>query len=133
MHFVPGRLDKPSLQDVGSLSGRFESGNMILDSLLDVDDIRIGAAVFQPGSHTWWHKHSVGQIFLVERGRGVVANRQGEVQILGPGDILHTPAGEEHWHGAGPDSVFIYTVISLGTTDFCGDQTTPEQYAAAWE
>jgi quercetin dioxygenase-like cupin family protein len=132
MLFVAGgRLGKPSLHDVGGLSGPLSSGNMTLDQMLEVDDIRISAAVFQPGAHTWWHKHSIGQVFLVERGRGVVATREG-AQILRAGDVLHTPAGEEHWHGAAPDSVFIYTVISLGTTDFVDEETSEAEYAAVW-
>lgn len=132
LYIAGGRLGRPSLHDVGDLTGKLPSGNMTLDQRLDVDNIRIGSAVFQPGAYTWWHKHSIGQVFIIEQGRGVVSTRDGS-QILRAGDMLHTPAGEEHWHGAAPDSVFIYTVISLGTTDFVGEQTTDVQYSQVWE
>ncbi len=105
---------------------------MMLDQILDAGNVRIASAVFQPGSRTWWHTHSEGQIFLIEHGRGAVGSRD-DLQILQAGDVVYTPAGEEHWHGAAPDSMFVYTVISLGSTDFMDEEVDQVAYAAAWQ
>ncbi|MEU4226341.1 cupin domain-containing protein [Nonomuraea sp. NPDC026600] len=34
--------------------------------------------------------------------RGVVRARGDEIVVMRPGDTVHTPPGEWHWHGAAP-------------------------------
>lgn len=46
--------------------------------------------------------HGLGQTLHVTAGIGIVATRT-QVIIMRPGDTVHTPPGEEHWHGALPD------------------------------
>ncbi len=59
---------------------------------------------FTPGAHTNWHSHAVGQTLHVTDGIGLVATRDGTVICMRPGDTVHTPPGEEHWHGATADT-----------------------------
>jgi hypothetical protein len=32
--------------------------------------------------------------------------------------MVYFLAGEEHWHGAGPETYLVHTAISLGETDW---------------
>jgi quercetin dioxygenase-like cupin family protein len=126
-----GRAGTPTRRDVGKCSGEPVAGVMSLDTLLEAGNVRVNAAVFQPGSRTWWHFHTEGQLFLVDYGRGIVANRSGDVRVVEAGDLVYTPPGEEHWHGAAPDSIVVYTSISLGDTNFL-DEVLEEAYAQSW-
>jgi quercetin dioxygenase-like cupin family protein len=46
---------------------------------------------------------------------------------VGPGDAVYFPAGEKHWHGAGPHTYLLHTAISLGMTAW-QEEVTGEQY-----
>jgi quercetin dioxygenase-like cupin family protein len=65
--------------------------------------IRVSRVRFAPGARTAWHAHAVGQTFHVIEGVGRTGTRAGEVVEIRPGDTVHTPPGEWHWHGAAPD------------------------------
>jgi len=90
---------------------------MAMDEVLVAGDVRMFSVVFEAGAHTHWHTHTQGQLLIVAHGCGVVATRAGESQLLLPGDVVYAPAGEEHWHGAAPDSFVAYTAISFGATE----------------
>jgi quercetin dioxygenase-like cupin family protein len=127
-----GRSSDATLSDVGQSSGTLTPRKMLLDNLLDAPGIRVGAAVFQPGTRTGWHFHTEGQLFLVEHGRGIVVSRDA-ASIATAGDLIYSPPGEEHWHGADPTSVFIYTVVSLGETKWLDSEVLDHDYLAAFE
>ena len=65
--------------------------------------IRSSIVYFAPGARNAWHVHAVGQTLYVMDGVGRVQARGGEVLEIRPGDVVHTPPGEWHWHGASPD------------------------------
>jgi quercetin dioxygenase-like cupin family protein len=67
---------------------------------------------FTPGAHTNWHHHAVGQTLHVTDGIGLVGTRDGTVVRMRAGDTVHTPPGEEHWHGA-TDSTFMCHLAML--------------------
>lgn len=46
-------------------------------------------------------------------GEGFVADADGAVSVQA-GDIVWTPGGVRHWHGASAGNVLIHTTISLG-------------------
>ena len=131
MLHLPGRADDTTARDVGQMSGLPTEQRMFLDKLLEAPGIRVSAGVFQPGARTAWHVHGIGQLFLIEHGRGVVATRDA-VSIARPGDLIYSPGGEEHWHGADPTSIFTYTVISLGDTTFIDEPVDDAMYLAAF-
>lgn len=113
MYFERGRTAAPSTNGPEGVI----TGLMSMDTRLSANGVGINGVVFQAGARTNWHSHTVGQIFLVTLGRGIVATRE-RTQIIQAGDVLYTPAGEQHWHGGAPDSFVAYTAISLGTTDW---------------
>jgi len=60
-----------------------------------------GARVsFAPGARTAWHSHPLGQTLIVTAGMGWVQQEGGEKQEIRPGDVVWTPPGVKHWHGA---------------------------------
>lgn len=89
---------------------------------------------FTPGARTNWHSHPLGQTLRCAEGAGLVGTRDGTVILMRPGDTVHTPPGEEHWHGAVPDSLMCH----LAMVEHCDGQSaswlepvTDLDYAAA--
>lgn len=66
---------------------------------------------FTPGARTYWHKHPLGQTLLVISGCGLTQSRGGPVQSIRAGDRVWIPPGEEHWHGAGPDTIMRHVAM----------------------
>ena len=56
--------------------------------------------------------------------------RGGEVIEIRPGDVIYTPPGEEHWHGAAPDNFMVHTAIWEDDDATWGDHVTDEEYGA---
>jgi quercetin dioxygenase-like cupin family protein len=96
------------------------------------DDIGINNVFFEPGARTHWHTHAIGQVLYVTHGAGLVRRRDGAGGPIRAGDVVHIAAGEEHWHGAAPDSYLLHVAVSLGGADWL-DAVTDEEYAAAVE
>ncbi|WP_146346469.1 (R)-mandelonitrile lyase [Phaeobacter marinintestinus] len=59
---------------------------------------------FEPGARTAWHTHPLGQTLYVLSGVGLVGLRDQAPRLIRPGDTVWIPPGEEHWHGAGPET-----------------------------
>lgn len=55
---------------------------------------------FEPGARTAWHTHPAGQTLIVTAGAGWVQEWGGEKRELHVGDVVWTPPGVKHWHGA---------------------------------
>jgi quercetin dioxygenase-like cupin family protein len=77
---------------------------------------------FTPGAHTNWHSHAVGQTLHVTDGVGLVATRDGTVIRMRAGDTVHTPPGEEHWHGAAATTFMCHLGMLEAIPD--GEATT---------
>jgi 4-carboxymuconolactone decarboxylase len=72
-----------------------------------------GARVtFEPGARTGWHSHPLGQILIVTAGVGRVQRWGDPVEEIRPGDVVWTPPGQKHWHGAAPDSSMTHIAIT---------------------
>ena len=83
---------------------------------------------FTPGARTAWHVHPNGQTIFVTEGIGRCQREGGPVEEIRPGDRVFFEPDEDHWHGAGPDTVMSHLAISLGVTSW-GDPVTDEDYA----
>jgi 4-carboxymuconolactone decarboxylase len=59
-----------------------------------------GRVTFAPGARTNWHSHPLGQTLIVTAGAGWVQQEGGEKQEMRVGDVVWTPPGVKHWHGA---------------------------------
>jgi quercetin dioxygenase-like cupin family protein len=75
-------------------------------------------ASFEPGTQTHWHRHSDGQVLYVLSGAGRICTRGGDAVDIGPGDFVHAPPGEEHWHGASDTEPMSHVALSFGVTDW---------------
>ena len=92
--------------------------------------IRVNAVRFAPCARTAWHSHSVGQTLYVTEGIGVVATHD-QVIIMRTGDTVHTPPGEQHWHGALPDHFMTHLAMWEDDGATWGDHVTDDEYNAA--
>ena len=72
---------------------------------------RANVVKFAPGARTAWHSHGLGQTLYIIEGVALVQSRGGEIVEAYPGDIIYTPPGEEHWHGAAPDRFMIHLAL----------------------
>ncbi len=107
-----------------SLKGPAEwfTGDVWLDQIARGEEpsrIRVMSVHFAPGARTAWHSHARGQTLYVTEGVGRVQSRGEPVVELRPGDIVHTPSDEWHWHGAAPDHFMAH----LSMTESAGEDT----------
>ena len=87
--------------------------------------------MFEPGARTFWHSHPDGQVLYVASGSGRVVNGDGQVVAIAAGDVIYTPAGERHWHGAAPNSYLMHISITTGgATVWEPRAVTDEEYNA---
>ena len=73
--------------------------------------MRVNTVHFSPCARTAWHCHAVGQTLYVTEGIGRIQSRDGEVIEIRPGDVIYTPPGQWHWHGAAPDHFMTHIAM----------------------
>lgn len=80
---------------------------------------RIGGAtvMFEPGAHTAWHSHPLGQTLVVMQGHGFVQHWGQPAQAIGPGDVVWIPPYVKHWHGATPNEAMTHVALSEKLND----------------
>ena len=91
----------------------------LFQRLLGPDDrvgVRLYRVAFGHGASTNWHVHDDVQLLYGLRGTCVVTTRAGDTELLGEGDLVMIPAGEEHWHGSAPGTKGEHLAINLGQT-----------------
>ena len=86
---------------------------------------------FEPGARSHWHTHG-GMVILVTDGVGYYQEEGKAAQIIRKGDVIESPAGVKHWHGAAPDSWFSQIVIydASYTEGGTAEEVMNEEYAA---
>ena len=91
-----------------------------------------GQVTFAPGARSAWHSHPAGQHLIVTSGVGWVQAWGGEKQEIRPGDVVWTPPGVKHWHGAtstnGMTHVAIQEQVNGKNVDWM-EHVTETQYA----
>ncbi|TQJ51443.1 cupin domain-containing protein [Phycicoccus sp. SLBN-51] len=92
--------------------------------------LRVNTVRFSPGARTAWHSHSLGQTLHVTEGIGVVATRD-RVIIMRAGDTVHTPPGEEHWHGALPEHFMTHLAMWEDDDATWGAHVADDEYVTA--
>jgi quercetin dioxygenase-like cupin family protein len=115
---------KPTSQTTKGPTQNF-TGDVYVNPLYQGEEpsrMTVSMVRFAPGAHTNWHSHAVGQTLHCTDGVGLVATRDGTVIRLRPGDTVHTPPGEEHWHGATTGNFMGHLAMLEGAGD--GDPTT---------
>ena len=126
MELVRGRLPGRNSE---TRSATF-TGKVWLDPVFSGDGKVINNVFFEPNARSFWHRHEHGQLLIVTQGLGYVASREGEIFQVKQGDLVYTPPGQIHWHGAGPETCLGHLAISLGATEWL-DALTEKDYQAA--
>ena len=94
--------------------------------------IRVAAVRFTPGARTAWHAHAVGQTLLCRGWFGRVQSSGDAVAEVHPGQVIHTPPGEWHWHGAAPDRFMTHLAMweapAEGAESEWGALVTDDEY-----
>ena len=93
------------------------TGETWIDYLVKNENIKcnVGKVTFSPAARNYWHTHPAGQVLIVTEGKGYVQKKGEPIQLILPGDVVIILPGEEHWHGAAPDSLFTHIAIQLHT------------------
>ena len=123
MKIVRGREGRPTEHRTETFTG-----DVFADAVLLDEGLMVNSVFFTPRARTYWHRHAIAQVLYVTHGRGLLWSEEGHGAVLEPGDVAHIPAGERHWHGAGPDSFMAHIAVSIGPIDW-QDPVTDEQYA----
>ncbi len=93
-----------------------------------------GACVtFEPGARTGWHAHPFGQILIVTAGIGRVQRWGDPVEEIRQGDVVWTPPGQKHWHGASAKTAMTHIAITEqldGKTVEWMEKVSDAQYGA---
>ena len=106
------------------------TGDVYIDSVVQAQEpsrVNVGAVHFTPGARTAWHSHDGGQTLYVTEGVGRVQSRGGPAELVRPGDVIHTPSGEWHWHGAAPDHFMTHLSVTEGAATW-GEHVDESDY-----
>jgi quercetin dioxygenase-like cupin family protein len=117
-------------QPSGKGPGEWFTGDVWIDPVArspEPSRLNIGSVHFTPAARTAWHAHDGGQTLYVTEGRGLVQSRGEAVVEVRPGDVIQTPDGEEHWHGAAPDHFMTHLSITTGDAQW-GEHVTDAEY-----
>lgn len=126
MRVNPGRMPNArSLRQRENFTGEVWADPL----LIGPGEAEVNNVLFLPSARTHWHRHDGGQILHAVAGRGRVCSRTGGGAPLRPGDLAWIEPGEEHWHGADPDSYLLHTAFSLGGMTWL-HPVTDEEYGA---
>ena len=90
------------------------TGTVRIDPLFQANDpsrTSGGSVTFEPGARSAWHTHPLGQTLIVTAGTGWVQQEGGEKQEIKPGDVIWTPPGVKHWHGATATSSMTHIAV----------------------
>jgi len=91
-----------------------------------------GLVEFTPGARSAWHTHPAGQTLVVTEGLGWVQEEGGAKIEIKPGDVIWTPPGVKHWHGATANTSVSHIAITPGVNGanvVWLEKVTDEQYA----
>jgi quercetin dioxygenase-like cupin family protein len=91
------------------------TGSVIVDPLFGANDhmhATGGNVTFERGARSAWHTHPAGQVLIVTSGTGWVQEEGGEKREIKPGDVIWTPPGVKHWHGATATTSMSHTAIT---------------------
>ena len=112
----------------------FFTGSVVVTPLYPANDSTSstgGLATFEPGARSAWHSHPAGQTLIVTAGTGWVQEDGGPKQEIKPGDVIWTPPGVKHWHGATTTNSMSHIAITNmagGNNVDWMEQVSDEQY-----
>jgi 4-carboxymuconolactone decarboxylase len=111
------------------------TGSVRVESRFQAEEpARVGGATvsFEPGAHTAWHTHPLGQTLIVTSGCGWVQSEGGPIEEVRPGDVVNIPPNVRHWHGASKRASMTHVAVAEslnGSAVTWMEQVTDDQYA----
>lgn len=88
----------PQMREAANFTGAV--GVEMIQEAAAPSPLTVARVTFAPGARTNWHSHPLGQTLIVTTGAGWVQQEGGEKQEIKLGDVVWTPPGVKHWHGA---------------------------------
>ena len=129
-------IKRSGSQPSGKGQAEFFTGTVRIDPLFDAHEpARAGgvSVTFEPGARTAWHTHPLGQTLIVTAGCGLVQSWGDAVEKIRPGDVIWSPSGEKHWHGATATTAMTHISIVEqldGKSADWMEKVSDEQYQA---
>jgi quercetin dioxygenase-like cupin family protein len=115
-------------------AAQYFTGSAIVEPLFGANDHTQstgGLVTFEPGARSAWHTHPGGQFLIVTSGTGWVQEEGDEKREIKPGDVIWTPPGVKHWHGATATNamshIAITNVVGGKNVDWM-EKVTDDQY-----
>jgi quercetin dioxygenase-like cupin family protein len=108
------------------------TGDVWIDGIVQPSEdstLNVAAVHFHPGARTAWHTHDGGQTLYVTDGEGRVQSRGEPIVTIRAGEVVHTPSGEWHWHGATPDRFMTHLSLTQGPAT-SGEQVSDDEYGS---
>lgn len=130
-------ISRAGSRDVAPAPAENFTGSARIERLFDARDsshVSGGSVAFEPGARTAWHTHPRGQVLIVTAGTGRVQGWGSPVEEIRVGDVVRIPAGQKHWHGAGPRTSMTHIAVSEhrgGTAVEWLEKVSDAQYGAA--
>ena len=95
-----------------TLTALFEDAGKVRVQTLpcELPDVGSKAVHFEAGARTRPHRHTQGQHIVVVSGVGVVADET-QVKVVRAGDVVSSPPGAWHWHGATPTTAMSHVTV----------------------
>ncbi|GGF78224.1 (R)-mandelonitrile lyase [Alteromonas lipolytica] len=115
-------------------SDKVFSGISVVTPLVSPNkDSNVSAAnvTFAPGARSAWHTHPAGQFLVVSAGQGYVQEWGEPKKVIKAGDVVWTPPGVKHWHGATETTSMTHMAIQQlveGKNVVWGEKVTDKQY-----
>ena len=110
------------------------TGSVIVDPLYAANESTSstgGLVTFEPGARSAWHTHPAGQVLIVTFGTGWIKEEGSQKREIKPGDVIWTPPGVKHWHGAtatnGMSHIAVSNMANGKNVDWL-ELVTDEQY-----
>jgi len=126
---------KPDMKITEGPAEHFSGRVTVTGQFLREAPSRVTGAIvrFEPGAHTAWHSHPLGQTLIVTEGVGWTQVEGGSKVEFRAGDILWCPPEHKHWHGATPYEGMTHIAIQEakdGKTVTWMEKVTDEEYLA---
>jgi quercetin dioxygenase-like cupin family protein len=115
-------------------AAQYFTGSVVVEPLFSASEhthASGGHVTFEPGARSAWHTHPAGQILVVTSGTGWVQEEGGVKREIKPGDVIWTPPGVKHWHGATAANAMSHIAITNvvdGTNVTWMEKVSDEQY-----
>lgn len=106
------KIIKPSAEPSNEGPAEYFTGTVRVTPLVKGESpsyLTCASVGFQPGARSAWHTHPKGQLLIVTAGSGLIQEWGKPVRRIVTGDVIWTPPGVKHWHGASPESAMTHT------------------------